>query len=145
MKDHNNNEPISWLLLQVMQSIKQRLHALAEQYELSVMQLSAFMILKPDQDVPMNTLSHQLACDASSITGIVDRLEGQGLVERRDNPADRRVKMVALTKSGVALQRQTTAEVIALEDSRLRPTLTPAEHTELRRLLLKIVAGASQA
>jgi DNA-binding MarR family transcriptional regulator len=142
MKEHNNNdtnEMISWLMLQVIQLVKHRLHGVAEKHDLSIMQLSAFMALQSDAMVPMSALSHQLACDASSITGIVDRLEARGLVERRDNPADRRLKMVALTKTGAALQHEVTTEVVALEDARLRPILSPDEQQELKRLLKKIL------
>lgn len=142
MNASENNEMVSWLLLQVIQLVKQRLHPIAEEHDLSVMQLSAFMVLEADQMVPMSSLSNQLACDASSITGIVDRLEAKGLVERRDNPADRRQKMVALTESGAALQRKITAAVMALEDARLKPILSGDEQRELKRLLKKILAGA---
>jgi len=144
MKEHNNNdganEMISWLLLQVIQLIKHRLHGVAEEHDLSIMQLSALMMLEPDTMVPMSKLSQQLACDASSITGIVDRLEAHGLVERRDNPADRRLKMVALTKAGATLKHKITSEVAALEDARLQPVLSPNEQRELKRLLKKILA-----
>jgi DNA-binding MarR family transcriptional regulator len=148
MKAHNDNnnhpgsqnEMLSWLLLQVIQLVKHRLHGVAEEYDLSVMQLSAFMVLTPDTMVPMSSLSHQLACDASSITGIVDRLEARGLAERRDNPADRRLKLVALTQTGAALQQKITIEVTALEEARLRPILSPSEQQELKRLLKKILA-----
>ena len=49
-------------------------------------------------------MARWLTCDASNVTGIVDRLEARGLVERRPDPGDRRVKMLALTDEGVALR-----------------------------------------
>ena len=45
-----------------------------------------------------------LACDASNITGIVDRLEARGLVKRRPGSRDRRVKEIVLTRAGTALR-----------------------------------------
>jgi DNA-binding MarR family transcriptional regulator len=144
MNESHHNELLSGLLLQVIQLVKQRLHGIAENQDLSVMQLSAFLVLEPAQMVPMSKLSHQLACDASSITGIVDRLETKGFVERRDNPADRRQKMVALTESGAAIRLEIRDAVVALEDARLKPILSSEEQNELKRLLKKILAGSDE-
>ncbi len=48
----------------------------------------------------MGDLAVLLACDASNVTWLVDRLEERGLVERRPHPRDRRVKSVVLTPEG---------------------------------------------
>ena len=54
--------------------------------------------------MPMSALAGPLMCDNSNVTGIVDRLEALGLVERRPAERDRRVKAVALTEQGIALR-----------------------------------------
>ncbi len=48
----------------------------------------------------MRKLAQRLRCEPSNVTGIVDRLETRGLVERRPDPADRRVKVAAATDEG---------------------------------------------
>jgi DNA-binding MarR family transcriptional regulator len=48
----------------------------------------------------MARLAETLSCDASNVTGLVDRLESRGLVERRPSQGDRRVKVLQLTSSG---------------------------------------------
>ncbi|MFE9017660.1 MarR family winged helix-turn-helix transcriptional regulator [Streptomyces sp. NPDC007808] len=48
----------------------------------------------------MRSLAHTLACDASNMTGIIDRLEKRDLVHREVSTTDRRVKNVALTEVG---------------------------------------------
>ncbi|WP_406835650.1 MarR family winged helix-turn-helix transcriptional regulator [Streptomyces sp. AHU1] len=48
----------------------------------------------------MRALATILTCDASNMTGIVDRLEKRGLVRREPSPTDRRVKNVVLTAEG---------------------------------------------
>jgi DNA-binding MarR family transcriptional regulator len=53
-----------------------------------------------DEPKPMGELALHMHCDSSNITGIVDRLEERGLVERGAAVGDRRVKLVALTDSG---------------------------------------------
>ncbi|MEV6547436.1 MarR family transcriptional regulator [Streptomyces sp. NPDC051597] len=49
----------------------------------------------------MRSLATTLHCDASNVTGIVDRLETRGLVRREPSPTDRRVKNVLLTEEGL--------------------------------------------
>ncbi|WP_028800951.1 MarR family winged helix-turn-helix transcriptional regulator [Streptomyces sp. 142MFCol3.1] len=57
------------------------------------------------EPVPMRRLAQQLKCEPSNVTGIVDRLEARGLVERRPDPADRRVKLAAATAEGRKVAR----------------------------------------
>ncbi len=60
---------------------------------------------------PMRALADLLGCDASNITGIVDRLEARGLVRREADPADRRVKNVMLTADGEDAVRRIRADM----------------------------------
>ncbi|MFE9534038.1 MarR family winged helix-turn-helix transcriptional regulator [Streptomyces sp. NPDC006691] len=53
------------------------------------------------EPMPMRRIAQKLKCEPSNITGIVDRLEARGLVERRPDPADRRVKLAAPTPEGL--------------------------------------------
>ncbi|NEB02501.1 MarR family transcriptional regulator [Streptomyces sp. SID13726] len=64
--------------------------------------LLSLLSLEP---LPMRKLARKLRCEPSNVTGIVDRLEARGLVERRPDPADRRVKVAAATESGRAVAR----------------------------------------
>ncbi|MEV1063189.1 MarR family transcriptional regulator [Streptomyces sp. NPDC050263] len=59
--------------------------------------LLSLLSLEP---LPMRKLAKKLKCEPSNVTGIVDRLESRGLVERRPDPADRRVKLAAATDEG---------------------------------------------
>ncbi len=77
-----------------------------------------------DEPKPMGKLAVSLHCDNSNITWIVDRLEERGYVERRPDPGDRRVKLIALTEEGRAVRDQITdriseapAEITALAAS----------------------------
>ncbi|WP_447037212.1 MarR family winged helix-turn-helix transcriptional regulator [Streptomyces sp. DSM 118878] len=57
------------------------------------------------EPMPMRRIAQKLKCEPSNITGIVDRLEARGLVERRPDPADRRVKLAAPTAEGRVVAR----------------------------------------
>jgi DNA-binding MarR family transcriptional regulator len=61
-------------------------------------------LLEPDEPLPMSRLAGALRCDPSNVTGIVDRLEERGLIERHTSPGDRRVKMLALTPEGAVVR-----------------------------------------
>src|SRR5260370_1388861 len=54
-------------------------------------------LLQLDSPLPMSELAALLACDNSNVTGLIDRLEGRGLVARQPSSQDRRVKHVVLT------------------------------------------------
>jgi DNA-binding MarR family transcriptional regulator len=56
--------------------------------------------LSVGEGLPMRSLAKAWGCDPSNATWIVDRLEALGLAERRAAPADRRIKLVALTQKG---------------------------------------------
>ena len=69
------------------------------------------MALEPDEPLAMGTLAQSLACDASTMTWLVARLEEKGLVERKGLPSDRRVKTVALTAEGVKTKNELEARM----------------------------------
>ncbi|MDH6142298.1 MULTISPECIES: MarR family winged helix-turn-helix transcriptional regulator [Kitasatospora] len=72
--------------------------AAAARHGLSATQAKALgAVLEP---VPMRALAERLGCDASNVTGIVDRLESLGLATRAAAAADRRVKIVTITPTG---------------------------------------------
>ncbi|MFJ9871691.1 MarR family winged helix-turn-helix transcriptional regulator [[Kitasatospora] papulosa] len=89
------------------------------------------------QPMPMRKVARKLKCEPSNITGIVDRLELRGLVERRPDPADRRVKLAAPTEEGIRMAEQLRD---ALDFAR-EPLaeLSEAEHTVLRDLLRRML------
>ena len=51
----------------------------------------------------MGQVAQTLACDASNVTGLVNRLESRGLVRRPASAEDRRVKVLDLTPAGARL------------------------------------------
>src|SRR3982751_1568434 len=68
-----------------------------EELDLSPVQCHVLHLIEPGRPVPMGKLAETLACDASNVTGLVDRLESRGLVRRRPSAAGRRGKGVGFT------------------------------------------------
>jgi DNA-binding MarR family transcriptional regulator len=119
--------------------------ALAE-LGLTFAQAHALRLLDPEHPLPMSALAELLVCDASNVTGIADRLEARGLVERRSAGRDRRVKVLALTQAGIEararvhdLMSEPPAAITGLSDDDQR-TLRDI----LRRAVEHVRSAASQ-
>jgi DNA-binding MarR family transcriptional regulator len=82
----------------------------------------------------MRDLAGRLQCDPSNVTFLADRLEERGLIERRPDPSDRRVKLLALTPAGLAVRIRI---VQAAATSSPLARLSPADQQHLCRLLDK--------
>jgi len=95
-------EELVGLLFRLTGDLRQRFADRSAHFDLSFAQAMALREL--DEPVPMRELAQRLCCDASNVTGIVDRLEARGLVERRMAPDDRRVKRLVLTPAGQSLR-----------------------------------------
>jgi DNA-binding MarR family transcriptional regulator len=80
------------------------LPTLASEFELSPTQCHVLHLIDPERPIPMSRLAEALACDASNVTGLVDRLEARGLVRRQASAGDRRVKVLELTPAGARLR-----------------------------------------
>lgn len=97
----------AWQLL-VRFFFAQREHLLPSggEFDLSPVQCHVLHLIEPGRPLPMRRLADTLGCDASNVTGLVDRLESRGLVERRASADDRRVKVLQLTPSGSRVRAQ---------------------------------------
>ncbi|MFD7815548.1 MarR family winged helix-turn-helix transcriptional regulator [Streptomyces sp. NPDC059785] len=98
--------------------------------------LLSLLALEP---LPMRRLARKLKCEPSNVTGIVDRLEARGLVERRPDPDDRRVKLAAPTDEGLRIVRDLRDSL----DFAREPlsALSRAEREALRDLLVRMLAA----
>jgi MarR family transcriptional regulator, organic hydroperoxide resistance regulator len=113
------------------------LPALAAELELSPAQCHLLNLLEPNRSIAMGQLAGALACDASNVTGLVDRLESRGLVERRPSAGDRRVKVLTLTPLGAKL-RAAFVERMTSPPATLQ-RLTRSEQQALVDLLRRLV------
>jgi DNA-binding MarR family transcriptional regulator len=128
----------AWELLTRLWLVQRgHLPAVAAEFELSPVQCHVLYLLEPDRPVPMRHLAEALACDASNVTGLVDRLEARGLIERQPAPFDRRVKVLALTSTGMRVRAQLQRRLSAAPDRFNR--LSAAERQMLARLLERLL------
>lgn len=99
------------LAVRLMDHTKQDIREVGDEEGLSIAQLDVVRRLRAHGPTPMRRLAEQMNCEASNLTGLVDRLERRGLVERLPDPSDRRVRVLALTADGEQLASETWAAV----------------------------------
>ncbi|MGH3860999.1 MarR family winged helix-turn-helix transcriptional regulator [Actinokineospora sp.] len=126
---------LSVKLFHVVRRMEQDFEAVAASLNLTPLQ--ARTLLDLEQPVPMRDLASTMSCDASNVTGLADRLERLGLIERVPG-ADRRVKLLSLTDEGMALRGELANRVAAR--STLSARLGKAERVQLEALLDKLLA-----
>jgi len=96
------------------------------------------------EGLKMNELSRLLMVTGGNVTAIVDQLEKEGLVERLDEPADRRAFRIRLTKSG----ERTFIEMARAHEEwvvELLAGLSRRDQDELLRLLARVKENAVEA
>jgi len=87
-----------------------------------------------------STIADVLRYDRSYLVGLLDDLEGRGLIERRRDANDRRRHVVSLTKAGEKELNRLREIVCELDEEMLSP-LTAAERKTLNGLLSKLAAA----
>jgi DNA-binding MarR family transcriptional regulator len=86
---------------------------------LSMAQLHILYTLQRSGEMPMSRLAEMLNVSLSNATGLIDRIEERGYVERTRVPEDRRVVKIRVTAEGLRMLE----EIDALSDELLRDVL----------------------
>ncbi|MFJ6781142.1 MarR family winged helix-turn-helix transcriptional regulator [Streptomyces yangpuensis] len=91
--------------------------------------------------ISQRALADRLEVDPSVLVGVLNDLEGEGLAERRRDPADRRRHNVGITPAGEAALTKTNAALDEVEDG-MFAGLSAQERDHLRALLDRVNASA---
>ena len=94
---------IVWLIRRLMQAEEQYTKALEKTHHVTSSQLSCLLALYENGPLPPSQIGKHIMVHSSTVTGIIDRLERKGLVERSRVSQDRRVITVSLTGEGLML------------------------------------------
>jgi DNA-binding MarR family transcriptional regulator len=133
-----------WLrLLTCTQLIEKRVRAgLREEFATTLPRFDLMAQLERHREgLKMNELSRLLMVTGGNVTAIVDQLEKEGLVERLDEPADRRAFCIRITRSG----EKAFAEMARAHEQwvvGLLGGLSRREQEELLKLLAKVKSHA---
>jgi DNA-binding MarR family transcriptional regulator len=91
---------IVWLIRRLMQGSYLYNKELNKKYQVSAPQLSSLLALHENGPLPPSQIAKYIMVNSSTVTGIIDRLEQKGLVQRSRISTDRRVITVTLTDKG---------------------------------------------
>jgi DNA-binding MarR family transcriptional regulator len=124
-------DQLSLLIIRSSMKGKYAILQIAEDNNITLMPAMTLCLLEPNQPVPMKSLATFMSCDPSNVTGIVEQLVNEGLVDRKESASDRRIKTVTLTDKGLAL-RDRFLEITT--DTRL-PNLDALTQDEIQQLI----------
>jgi DNA-binding MarR family transcriptional regulator len=96
---------VVWLIRKLVQGGELYTKELDKKYQVSAPQLSCLLALSEQGPIPPSQIAKYIMVNSSTITGIIDRLEQKGLVQRSRISQDRRVITVTLTQKGQDLVR----------------------------------------
>jgi len=96
---------IVWLMRKLMQGSMLYTKELDKKYQVSVPQLTCLLALNEHGPLPPSQIAKYIMVNSSTVTGIIDRLEQKGFVERSRISPDRRVITISLTDRGKELAR----------------------------------------
>ena len=93
----------------IVRAINLESKRIEKDFGLSIPQLLTLKFLeeKAEYKSTMKALKEHLSLNASTVSGIVARLESKGLIARLPNPNDKRSTPIILTSSGNKLIKQT--------------------------------------
>ena len=136
-------ENLAWTLNHIARVVLRQFSARLQPFGLTPPQWGVLVALWGRDGQSLTELAHASSFDGPTMTGIVDRLEQAGLVERRRHPSDRRVVNVHLTNAGRALHEHLPQ--VAEETNRaITRGLTDGELAEFTRMLTVIAANLSE-
>lgn len=110
----------------------------AEQHGLTEGRMQVLIRLKHDGDLPLGELAEQLHVSPRNVTGLVDHLERDGLVERVPDPVDRRSVRAHLSEHGSEVidrvWRESLERTLSLTDG-----IPQEELDQLRHICLRLI------
>lgn len=114
------------------------------EFKLTAVQGMVLNFLHDSDGITSRELGAKTGLDSATLTGLLDRLQAAGWVERKQHPTDRRAIVICLTEKGRELVETTYNEIDNINEIFLN-CLTPKENTQLRDLLIKVRKNADSA
>ncbi len=107
------------------------------EYQVTPVQYAALKCLWTEDNKTPKQIANEIMLDASTITGILDRLESKDLVVRTPSVSDRRTLIISLTDAGKALQTDIDRIILESNHEVLR-SLSEEEQASFRDYLDRV-------
>jgi DNA-binding MarR family transcriptional regulator len=112
-------------------------------YDITPVQYAALIAIATYPDIDQASLAGLIAFDRATIAGVIDRLEGKGLVRRATSPNDGRIRQLKVEPAGEALLSE-IRDVVARAQDRILSPLNGPERATFMVLLDKLVREHNQ-
>ena len=113
-------------------------------HDITPLQYAALVAVRDNPGLDATRIAALVAFDRSTIGNVMERLEGKGLIERRANPDDRRVKMLKISRRGARLLDKCEPAVLRAQERMLDP-LDGAERRAFINQMRRIIAQQDYA
>ncbi|WP_236543993.1 MarR family winged helix-turn-helix transcriptional regulator [Spiractinospora alimapuensis] len=125
-------------IMRAQQILIAQLDATLRPYGLTFARYEALVLLTFSSTgaLPLNKIGERLMVHPTSVTNTIDRLEVQGLVQRRPNPNDGRGKLAEITPEGRNVVEKATRDLLAMDFG--LGTYTEEQHWELFTVLRQL-------
>lgn len=132
-------------LMRVQQLVLGELDAILKPHDLTFARYEALVLLTFSSrgSLPLGKMGERLQVHPTSITSIVQRLAGQGLVARLRHPDDGRAVLAEITDAGRTLVEAATADLVAAQFG--LGSLDDEAHKTLSELLRPVRRAADDA
>ena len=135
---------LSYLLMQTTRQLKNSLDKKLSEYNITASQFSVlYQISNKNGLITSAEIADALGLDRPTISGIISRLEGKGMIERITNPSDKRSAYLKLPEEAIQL----TATLKEISDQLTQDIfrdLDEEEKHQLEKYLLRIIETAAK-
>jgi DNA-binding MarR family transcriptional regulator len=132
---------ITWLLHRAAQRLRGVTGDVAEQHGLGLRDYIVLSALDKTPGLTQSDLGRSLGLDKTTLMSQLDGLERAGLIERHNDPRDRRLRIPVITAAGEAL-RATVADACAAAEASVLSPFRRHQVDELRHILVAIIGDA---
>lgn len=141
MSSTQQDERLIYLLFTAQHKLKMHIkdQMLKAGLKTTLGQTGILFVLVEKNDQAMSELSRLLFLDNSTVTGLIDRLEKAGFVQRRANPKDRRVSLIHITPRGIK-EADKAGQVISRINGAIKAGLSKAELESFSKTLKGFMA-----
>ena len=111
--------PLGYLIHEVARLMKRRFEDEAQAHGITLPQWRTLAVMAQNEGIAQSDIAAAIDADPMTMSGILDRLDKRGLIERYPDPRDSRAKMARITTEGHALFEEARSVGIAMYESAL--------------------------
>lgn len=137
----NSDQCIFFQLAKASQAGTRHWSESVAEFGVTAVQAMVLAFLAEEDGITSGRLGSRVQLDSATLTGVLDRLARAGLIERKNNPEDRRSIRICLTQKGKSIGNEIQG-LIEPENRSFLSNLTHEEEIIFRTLLRKVVSGS---